>query len=90
MPSLKAGVVKVLYRMQDSFSDASIVVASYDTLSRTSGNFSSKDFQMVIAVSKLTVVISTMQYIHCIALIVRHKRVYTKRHSLYWCLSIIM
>ena len=68
MPSLKAGVVKVLYRMQDSFSDASIVVASYDTLSRTSGNFSSKDFQMVIAVSKPIVV----SYLQCSTYTVLH------------------
>ena len=51
VPSLKAGAIKVMYRMQDSFSDASIVIASYDTLSRTAANFSSKDFQMLIAVS---------------------------------------
>lgn len=51
VPSLKEGAVKALYRTQDSFSDASIVIASYDTLSRTTVNFSSKDFQMVIAVS---------------------------------------
>ena len=56
MPSLKTEAVKVLYRMQESFTDASIVIASYDTLSRTSANFSSKYFQMVIAVSKAIVV----------------------------------
>ena len=51
MPTLKEGSVKVLYRLQDSFSNASIVIASYDTLSRTPANFTSKDFQMVIVVS---------------------------------------
>ena len=56
VPSLKTAAVKVLFRMQESFSDASIVIASYDTLSRTSANFSSKDFQMVIAVSKAIIV----------------------------------
>ena len=51
VPSLKAGAIKVMYRMQDSFSYASIVIASYDTLSRSAVSFSSKDFQMLIAVS---------------------------------------
>ena len=55
VPSLKEGSVRVLYRLHDSFSNSSIVIASYDTLSRASAKFVNEDFQMVIAVSNIVI-----------------------------------
>ncbi|XP_065896709.1 SWI/SNF-related matrix-associated actin-dependent regulator of chromatin subfamily A-like protein 1 isoform X2 [Dysidea avara] len=49
LPSLKEEEINVLYHTQDTFHGASIVIASYDTLSRVPARFSKENFQIVIA-----------------------------------------
>ena len=51
---MKEEEINVLYRTQDTFNGASIIITSYDSLSRVPAKFSKENFQIVIAVSENT------------------------------------